>query len=432
MSTIKQINPWYVGMVSGMASYIDSAAIVSNGTALVIYQKALGTTSVEIGILSGLLTLCIALGAFLGGRLGDCYGRRRVFITTMAMIIIGTLLLAFGMNFSMLLVGTVFVGLGTGADLPVSLATIAEAAVDKNRGKIIGLSNILWLLGIVVTMGISATVGGWGHSGAQIMYLHVCVVAMILLVLRCSIPESPLWLSARKEQKKGVLTVRAQKTAFKDLINGKYLWPFVALCLFYTFTNLAANTGGQFGTYIAVNVVGISVETNAWWNLLTMPIGMVAGIFFMRFVDTSKRMLTFILGAFCFAGGFFMPVIFNFSPISWFCFLFFTAIGSGLAFEGIMKVWSQESFQTMLRSTAQGIIVAISRLSCGLLAFVTPLLLDAGPTALYSILSIVVTLGLLIGWFCFHGKPRNEFKSEAETCLEESQLFNAEFPAAKI
>ncbi|WP_432700022.1 hypothetical protein ACRUMN_00730 [Kluyvera cryocrescens] len=70
MSGLKQPNPWYVGVVSGMASYIDSAAIVSNGTALVIYQKALGITSSEIGVLSGLLTLCIALGAFFGGRTG--------------------------------------------------------------------------------------------------------------------------------------------------------------------------------------------------------------------------------------------------------------------------------------------------------------------------------------------------------------------------
>ena len=415
-----------------MASYIDSSAIVSNGTALVIYQKAIGTTSVEIGILSGVLTLCIALGALLGGRLGDCYGRRKVFITTMAMIITGTLLLAFGINFQMLLIGTLFVGLGTGADLPVSLATIAEAATDKNRGKIIGLSNLLWFLGIVMTMAISAMVGGWGQAGAQIMYLHVCVVAAILLLLRCTIPESGLWLSAKQDREKGISSVRAQKTAFKDLFRGKYLWPFVALCIFYSFTNLAANTGGQFGTYIAVNVVGISVEKNSLWNLMTMPVGVVAGIMFMRFVDTKKRMPTFILGAFCFAGGFFLPVIFNFSPISWFSCLFFTALGSGLAFEGIMKVWSQESFPTMLRSTAQGIIVAISRLSCGLLAFVTPLLLDAGPIALYSILSTVVALGLLIGWLCFHGKPRNEFKSEAEPFFEDSPVFHIDTPAAKI
>ncbi|TDN60695.1 MFS transporter [Scandinavium goeteborgense] len=414
MLNIKQPNPWYVGVVSGMASYIDSAAIVSNGTALVIYQKAIGTTSTEIGILSGVLTLCIALGAFTGGRLGDCYGRRNVFIITMMMVFIGTLLLAFSGGFYLLLLGTVLVGLATGADLPVSLATISEAASDKNRGKIIGLSNLLWFAGICTTMAISALVGGWGRSGAQILYLHVGTVAFILLVLRWSLPESPMWLTAHNERKAGRSTVRAQKTSIGDLLRGKYLWPFIALCLFYMFTNLAANTGGQFGAYVAVNVVGITVEKNALWNLIAMPVGVLSGLLFMKMVDTQKRMVVYIIGAFFFAGGFFTPVLLHFSPVSWLCCLLFTAIGSGMAFEGIMKVWSQESFPTMLRATAQGAIVGVARLTCGILAFVTPVLLDAGPIVLYTLLSGLVASGMFIGWLCFHGKQRNEFSSEAE------------------
>lgn len=414
MSIQKTPNPWYVGVVSGMASYIDSSAIISNGTALVIYSKTIGTTAIEIGILSGVLTLCIALGAFTGGRLGDRIGRRKVFIITMAMILAGTLLLTFGLSFTALLIGTLLIGLGTGADLPVSLATISEAATDNNRGKIIALSNLLWTAGIGATMAIAAVVGEWGRVGAQIMYMHVGLVALVLLILRWSIPESPLWLVARDELRRGVATVRAQKTSYKDLLRGKYLWPFVALCLFYAFTNLAANTGGQFGTYVAVNVVGISVSTHSLWNLMIMPVGIASGIVFMRIVDTSKRMPFFILGAVMLTGGYALPMIFNFAPAAWFCCLLFTNMGNGLAFEGIMKVWSQESFPTMLRSTAQGIIVAVARLSCGLLAFVTPVLLEVGPMALYAMLASTVGIGLLIAWLCFRGKQRNEFNAEAE------------------
>ncbi|MCP2005791.1 UNVERIFIED_ORG: inositol transporter-like SP family MFS transporter [Buttiauxella agrestis ATCC 33320] len=431
MGKLKVTNPWYVGVVSGMASYIDSAAIVSNGTALVIYQKAIGITSADIGVLSGVLTLCIAIGAFLGGRLGDRLGRRKVFIATMAMIVLGSLMLAFGEVFVVLLAGTIFVGLATGADLPVSLATIAEAANDNNRGKIIGLSNLLWLVGISTTMGVSAVVGGWGQLGAQIMYLHVGIVAAVLLLLRWTIPESPMWLVARDENRRGATTVRAQKSSFKDLLHGKYLWPFVALCFFYTLVNLAANTGGQFGTYVAVNVVGITVEENSLWNLLLMPVGVLSGLLFMKMVDTSKRMLVFIIGAFFFAGGFLMPVLLNFSQLSWFCFLLFTATGSGMAFEGIMKVWSQESFPTMLRSTAQGAIVGVARLSCALLAFVTPVLLDAGPVALYTILTSIVALGMFIGWLCFHRQKRNEFSSEGEM-ITEKQITASTLPVEAI
>lgn len=422
MSQDKIPNPWYVGVVSGMASYIDSAAIISNGTALVIYQKTIGITAVEIGILSGVLTLGIALGAFSGGRLGDRLGRRKVFILTMAMIVAGTLLLAFGHHFLLLLLGTTLVGLATGADLPVSLATISEAASDENRGKIIGLSNMLWTVGIGVTIAISSIVGDWGKLGAQIMFLHVCLVAGVVLLLRLSIPESPLWLIARDELRHGVATVRAQKSSYKDLLKGKYLWPFIALSVFYTFTNLAANTGGQFGAYIAVNVVGISISTSSLWGLCMMPVGLLSNLFFMRIVDTPKRMTFFVIGALMMVAGYLVLPVLSFTPAALLCNMFLLGIGNGLAFEGIMKVWSQESFPTMLRSTAQGLIVAIARLTCGLLAFVTPVLLDAGPVVFYLLLVTIVSIGLVAGWLCFRGKQRNEFNAESEVLGAASDL----------
>lgn len=113
-------HPWWVALICGMASYIDSAAIVSSGTALVLYQHSIGITEGQIGALSATLTLSIAVGALTGGRLGDRYGRRRVFLTTMAMIVIGSALLVLAPGFAMLMVGMMLVGLGSGADLPVS------------------------------------------------------------------------------------------------------------------------------------------------------------------------------------------------------------------------------------------------------------------------------------------------------------------------
>ncbi|WET42364.1 MFS transporter [Citrobacter enshiensis] len=295
------------------------------------------------------------------------------------------------------------------------MATISEAADDQNRGKIIGLSNLLWLVGIGATMGVSALVGDWGKIGAQIMYMHVGLVALVLMSLRWSIPESPLWLVACDELRRGVATVRAQKNGWRDLLERKYLWPFLSLCAFYTFTNLAANTGGQFWYLpLPVNVVGISVSTNSLWGLLILPVSVGSGLIFMRIVDTAKRIPFFVFGAVMMSVGYFAPVVLNFSPLSWFCCLLFTNIGTGFAFEGIMKVWAQESFPTMLRATAQGVIVGVARLTCGLLALVTPVLLSAGPMVLYCLLTTIVVVGMVIGWLCFHGKQRNEFNDEAE------------------
>jgi len=395
-----------------MASYIDAAAIVANGIALVIYQHSIGTTPDQIGVMSSALTLCIAIGALAGGRLGDRFGRRRVFLVTMVLIVIGSALLTFTTAFPLLLAGVILVGLGTGADLPVSLATISEAAVDKNRGAILGLSNILWLVGIVMTIAISSIAGGWGHLGGQLLYGHVGVVALILLFGRLAIPESPSWLQAREQRRRGTATVRAENAAFKDLVGGAYRKPFLALLFFYALTNLAANTNGQFGTYVAVNVAGITVELSSRISLCMFPLGLLAGLWFMRIADTPRRMAYFVGGAALMVAGYVTPAVLGFSLATLVAANALGWIWGAFAFEGIMKVWSQESFPTMLRSSAQGAIIAFARVVAAVLALVTPALLDAGARTLYIVLASVVGVGLAIGWWGFHKNQRNEFAVE--------------------
>ncbi|MBV9168583.1 MAG: MFS transporter, partial [Chloroflexi bacterium] len=231
-------NPWLVGVICGMASYIDAATIFSNGIALVIYQHSIGVTSDEIGVMSGALIFCTAIGALFGGRLGDRFGRRRVFLVTMILIMLGSALLTFSTAYSELLGGVILVGVATGADLPVSLAAIAEAASDKNRGAIIVLSNILWIAGIISAIAISAIVGGWGRLGGQVLYAQLGAVALVVLLLRFTIPESELWLESRDERRRGIETIRADKASFRDFRSAPYLQPFLALLAFYALTNL--------------------------------------------------------------------------------------------------------------------------------------------------------------------------------------------------
>ena len=89
LATREAPNPWWVGFVSGLASYIDACAIVSSGIAFVIYRHTIGLTDGQYGALSGALTFSIAVGALFGGRLGDRFGRKHVFSVTMVLIVIG-------------------------------------------------------------------------------------------------------------------------------------------------------------------------------------------------------------------------------------------------------------------------------------------------------------------------------------------------------
>ncbi|WP_431075532.1 MFS transporter [Microbacterium phyllosphaerae] len=396
-----------------MASYVDAAVIVGTGIALVLYQQSIGITPDQIGILSGALTLSIALGALVGGRLGDRFGRRSVFMTTMAMIMLGASLLVLSVEFPLLLLGIILAGLGTGADLPVSLATIAEAASDKHRGAQIGLSAVLWTVGVLVPVTLSIFIGGWGHAGGQILFGQVGVVAFVLLLLRISIPESPMWEQARAERLAGKHTNRAEKAGIRDLLKRPYGVFFLALLVFYALTNVASNTNGQFGTYLAVNVANISVQLNSIIGFCTLPVYIILGLVFMRIVDTRYRMTFFVIGGISLLLGYGIPAAFGFNVTTIIIMNVLTAIGGAFAFEGILKIWAQESFPTLLRSTAQGVIFAVGRVAAAGLAFFTPAIAAVSFQGLYLGLTIIVAVGLLAAWITFRRVQRTQFAAEA-------------------
>jgi inositol transporter-like SP family MFS transporter len=399
-----------MAIVCGMASYIDACAIVSSGIALVIYQHSIGTTPNQIGILSGGLTICIAIGALLGGRLGDKYGRRSVFIVTMAMIVIGEAMLIVMTSFYGLFIGTILVGLGTGADLPVSLTAIAEVAADNNRGKLLGFSQIMWALGILGALVCSTIVGDYGRIGGQIMFGQVGVIALITMILRIGIPESDKWVTAHAKRLASAETIQTERASIKDLIRVPFFRPFISLLIFYSLTNLGANTFGQFVTYLWVNVIGKSVRFASTITLINLSLSFVWTYCFMNIVDTPKRFKYFQIGAVTLLMNYFIPAIFGISTITIIVGGLFGFFGLAFAFEAIMKVWAQESFPTLLRTTAQGVIISVARVLAGALATVTPLMMDSGPRTLFFMLTGLSFVGLAAAWLGFRKGAINTFE----------------------
>lgn len=408
------VNPWWIAIVCGMASYIDACAIIGSGIALVIYQHSIGTTPDQISTLSFALIICIAIGALVGGRLGDRYGRRSVFVVTMAMIVVGATFLTLMSSFSGLLIGTIIVGLGTGADLPVSLASIAEVATNENRGKLLGLSQIMWILGILGAQVCGFFVGDYGRIGGQIIFAHVGVVAFITMILRLGIPESDKWKTARAQRISGANTIQAKRASVKDLFKAPFLKPFIALLLFYSFTNLGANTNGQFGHYLWVNVVGKSVSFASGISLAGLCISFIWSYWFMRISDTPRRFVYFQIGAVAVVLMFLVPAIFGFSTFTVIVSHLLGGIGLGFAFEAIMKLWTQESFPTLLRTTAQGAIITIARILAAVLALHTPEMMDSTPRMLYFMLAGISFVGLAAAWIGFRKGVINEFDVEEQ------------------
>ena len=426
----KQLNPWWVAVINGMASYIDSCTIITSGIALVIYQQTYGLSDMQFGALSAALTFCIAIGSIAGGRLGDIFGRKPVFSVTMAMLVLGALLMVISSNFALLLIGEILMGLGVGADLPVSLASISEQAPDDKRGKMLLFSDILWVVGIVVAQGIGSIVGDWGLLGGQIMFGQLAAVSAVVLILRQTIPESPVWVEQNELRKQGVVT-KEDTGKVGDLFRTPYAVPFIALMVFYIGTNVPANSLGQFSTWIGANVVELPISLVSTIGLIVYPIRAILDFVFMHFVDTPKRMPLFYMGAVLYLAGFLMFPVFGASATTYLLTQLLYCIGAAFAFEGILKVWMQECFPTLLRTTANGAIVFVSRFSCAVVGFFTASFIAMfGYKVAFWALSAMCLIGFAAAIWAFRGKRYNTFDT-AEAQAQPAEAKSASAPSAE-
>jgi MFS transporter, SP family, inositol transporter len=96
-------------------------------------------------------------------------------------------------------------------------------------------------------------------------------------------------------------------------------------------------------------------------------------------------------------------------------YVFLTGVGGGFGQQSFFQLWSGELFPTLLRSTAQGLMFAVVRISLGFWSLFVPVLTKTGFHTLAWILTGFVTVSGLIG-FLF--APRNEGKSLAEIQYE--------------
>jgi MFS transporter, DHA2 family, methylenomycin A resistance protein len=134
----------------------------------------------------------LAYATFLltGGTLGDLYGRARIFLVGIALIVFGSLVCTLAPNGPILIVGRVITGLGAALEVPTSLAILAVTYSDATeRGRAIGIWASCNGLAIAVgpsVGGLLVDIAGW----RSIFFLSVPVGILAIVMTLLRVPES--------------------------------------------------------------------------------------------------------------------------------------------------------------------------------------------------------------------------------------------------
>jgi MFS transporter, SP family, inositol transporter len=403
MSAGAQKDNWRNTILAGLANYIDAGSIVAGSAALALWQESYHLSNDFIGLIGafGPNAIGAGIGAYIGGRLCDKLGRKKIYQWDMLVYAVGMAMLVFAFAPWMIVTGFLIVGLAVGADIPASWSLIAEQAPDDRRGKHSGVAQVLWYLGPVVVLLLSLALTSLGELGARIVFAHLLVIALGLTLLRSRMKESERWEAAQAE---GVV-----KLPLSTLFQPKYLASILGLVGMYGFWNLWAGTNGFFFPYILRTVGAATQAQSVAIQALSFAIGMVSiGLIFMRYADKVNQRTLFAISAIIQVIGMALLAIFPLTIPVALLYVFLLQFGGGFGAQSFFQLWSSEMFPTMLRSTAQGLCFAIVRISLGIFSFFVPMLSATGFTTLAWILTGFLVISGVIGTLW---APRNEGKS---------------------
>jgi SP family galactose:H+ symporter-like MFS transporter len=136
-----------------------------------------------------------AVGALVGGRLADLYGRRTLLIVTAVIFAVGAMVCAAASSPGILIFGRIIVGLGIGLSSGTVPVYISEVSPPDARGWTVSLFQLAITLGILLAYLVDyafAAIQGWRWMfGLAVVPAAIFALGMIYL------PESPRWLAKR-------------------------------------------------------------------------------------------------------------------------------------------------------------------------------------------------------------------------------------------
>jgi MFS family permease len=192
---------WLVIAALGITWILDGleVTIVGNIAGILVEpDSGLNLTEAQVGLAGGIYIAGACTGALFFSYLTDRFGRKRLFLITLAVYLVFSFLTAFSWNFWSFVVFRFIAGTGIGGEYSAIYSAVDELIPARYRGQVaLAISGSYWIgamLGSALSILLLNPNFISQYYGWRVAFWLGAALGLCILLIRRYVPESPRWL----------------------------------------------------------------------------------------------------------------------------------------------------------------------------------------------------------------------------------------------
>lgn len=377
-------------LFSSGGPFLDGYILSIIGIALVQINDAWTMGTAWNGLIGASALIGVFIGGLVFGNITDRIGRKLMYTIDLSAIILLSVAQFFVQAPWQLFLLRLLLGIAVGADYPIATALVAEFAPAKWRARLLGGLNAMWFVGATV----AAFVGYWllrFDQGWRWMLLSAALPALVIVLARTTIPESPRWLMSKGRRDEALAVLRKtlgrdatlenlpdqeKPTSFRAVVSAGYLGRVVFISIFWTATIVTLFAIYAFGPQmLALFNLDSGNEANLGYGLINLFF-FVGNVVALLVVERLGRRPV-LIGGFVVSGLGLAYLALNPGASLGVVAVAFAVYAIFNGGPSILEwIYPNELFPTEIRATAVGVCTATSRVGAAVGTFATPWALE--------------------------------------------------------
>lgn len=371
--------------------FCDGFGLGTIGLVLELSASELQLDSRWLGLLGGGALFGLFFGALLTGPFIDRFGRRPVFACNMLLLSVLSGLQFFVTGHGQLLLLRVAIGFLLGTDYVVSKTLLTEFTPLAYRGRLMSTLSVAWAGGYACAYFVGFILSSVQTDAWRWMLATSALPCLLMVPLRLTLPESPLWLATVGRHAQAVRTVQrflganvdipmakpgiqADRLRWATLFSARWRRRSIVACVFFTTQTIPYFA---VGTFVARIIKSLHVQSNIAGGILynaSLLAGAIAGLIV---IDRISRR-AFLVGSYTLSASalLLLTLADTHSPLVTIgLFAVFAAVLS--AASNLVYVYLPELFPTGLRGSGIGLAIASSRIGSAVSTFLLPIVMTS-------------------------------------------------------